>query len=192
MRLQPVVEGAGDVEAMPILLRRLLIERHRIYDVEVLRPYRYGELARMSKNFDRNIRAVAKENAPILWTADCDDDCPVDWVSHFEQNLPAGFPVPIRFALFVREFESMFLAEHQCLITRLALDPRTPRLGNPETHRDAKGEITRMMPAGAAYKEMVNQPSLTAAMDLSVAIGSSRSLRHLESALLSLVRPNVP
>jgi hypothetical protein len=189
MRLLPIVEGAGEVEAMPILLRRLLTERHGIYDVQVLRPYRYGELGKMSKNFARNVLVAAKENAPILWTADCDDGCPITWVNHFEQNIPAGFPVPIRFALFVREYESMFLAEHNCLITKLALDPATPSLPNPETYRDAKGEITRMMPPGTAYKEMVNQPSLSAAIDLAAAIANSRSLRHLDSALLSLVHP---
>ncbi len=177
------------MQAVPILLRRILYERHHIYDVEIMRPYRYGELGKVSKNFVRNALAASKESAPILWTIDCDDGCPLEWVNHFEEQIPAGFPVPIRFALLVREYESIFLAEHQCLISRLALNPGTPKLTNPETYRDAKGEISRMMPAGAAYKEMVHQPSLTALMDLETAIANSRCLRHMESALLSLVKP---
>lgn len=188
MRLLPVVEGPGDMQAVPLLLRRLLHERHQIYDVEVLPPYRYGNLPKMLKNFVRNVLAAAKENAPILWTADCDDGCPIAWVNQFEEQLPAGLQIPIRFALFLREYESMFLAEHNCLISKLALELDTPALPNPETHRDAKGEISRMMPAGAAYKEMVHQPRLTAAMDLDTAIANSRSLRHLDRALLALVR----
>jgi hypothetical protein len=188
MRLLPIVEGPGDVQAVPILLRRLLTERHEIYDIDVLRPYRYGELVKVSKNFVRYALAAAKENAPILWTVDCDDGCPVEWVNHLEEQIPAGFPVPIGFALFVREYESMFLAEHACLRSRLAVKAETPALPNPETYRDAKGEITRMMPGTAAYKEMVHQPSLTATIDLNVALANSRCLRHLDKTLLNLVR----
>ena len=39
MRIQPVVEGHGEIEAVPVLLRRLLCEA-QIFDVDVGRPIR--------------------------------------------------------------------------------------------------------------------------------------------------------
>jgi len=188
MRILPIVEGPGDVDSVPLLLRRLLHERHNVFDVEIARQYRYGENGKVTRNFSRQALAAAKEGVPLLWTLDCDDGCPVEWANHFEQIIPAGITVPIKFAFFQREYECMFLAEHDCLVAELAINPATPRSSHPENIRGAKERISKMMPAGAAYKETVHQARLTARMDLNNALANSRSLRHLESSVLSLVQ----
>ena len=188
MRLLPIVEGPGDVAAVQVLLRRLLHERHQIYDVDVIHPYRYGDFSKVAKNFVRQVLAASKENAPILWTMDCDDGSPGERVRFLEEQLPRDVHVPVKFAFFRREYECMFLAEHQCLVTELRVSP-DGRVGEPEAIRGAKACITRMMARGTAYKEMVHQVRLTAKMDLAVALENSASLRHLDTTLLSLIRP---
>lgn len=186
MRLLPIVEGPGDLAAVPLLLRRLLHEKHQRYDVEIARPYRYGDVQKVSKNLDRFLLVAAKENAPILWTFDCDDGCALDWVKEFEKRIPKGLQVPVRFAFFVREYECIFLAEKHCL-AQIGIRSNADIPEDPETVRGAKGAISRLMPPGTAYKETVHQERLTAHLDLDVAREKSRSVRHLESALLDLI-----
>lgn len=186
MRLLPIVEGPGDLAAVPVLLRRLLHEVHNRYDVAVARPYRFGNVQTVSRKFDPLLRTAAKEHAPILWTFDCDDGCALEWVRQFEEQMPAGIQVPVEFAFFVREYECIFLAEKRCL-TRLGIPGDVDFAEAPESVRGAKGLISRLMPPGTAYKETVHQASLTAALDLDLARQNSRSVRHLESALLKLI-----
>lgn len=187
MRLLPIVEGPGDLSAVPLLLRKL-VEHHQRFDVVVLRPYRYGEVERVNKNFTRYVLAAAKERAPILWTFDCDDGCPLNWVHHFEAQLPAGLSVRLKFAFFMREYESIFLAERMCL-GELGIPADAVLPQNPEGVRGAKQLISRLMPYGTAYKETVHQARLTARLDLDVARNNSRCLRHLEAAFLDLIGP---
>jgi uncharacterized protein DUF4276 len=187
MHLLPIVEGPGDRSAVPVLLRGLLEEHHR-FDVTILPPYRYGEVRKVSKNVSRYALAAAKENVPILWILDCDDGCPVEWVHHLEEQLPAGLAVPLKFAFMMREYEHLFLAQRACLEV-LGVDPDAALPPEPENIRGAKETISRLMPAGTAYKETVHQARLTAHLDFAIARGKSRSFRHLEKALLELIGP---
>jgi|CXWL01.1.fsa_nt_gi hypothetical protein len=185
MKILPIVEGIGDVAAVPVLIRRLLAH-HGLHTVNVLRPYRFGEVAKVSKNFRRNVLTAAKERAAILWVLDCDDGCAVEWVRILEEQIPAELTVPLSFAFFVREYESLFLAEQQCLVSQLGV-PATSRFpDDPESIRGAKEYISRLMPAGLAYKESVHQARLTGHIDLNEARRTSRSFRHLEKALVEL------
>lgn len=185
MRLLPIVEGPGDIEAVPILIRSVL-HFHGLYDVDVLRPYRFGDVHKVARNYERYVRTAEKEKAAILWAIDCDDGCPVQWVKHFEQELPGGITVPVRFAFFCREYECIFLAERECL-RHLAIPEKAELPTDPESVRGAKEFISSLMPRGSAYKETVHQARLTARLDLGVARKNSRTFRHLEKTLLDLV-----
>lgn len=188
MKLLPIVEGVGDVAAVPVLLRRLVQEVHDRYDVQIARPYRYGDLQKVKGNINRLLLVAAKEGMPILWTLDCDDGCVVDWVTELEKQLPDPLPVPLKFAFFVREYECIFLAEKHCLVQLgISAQVHTNIPPDAESVRGAKGLISRLMPYGRAYKETVHQAQLTAKLDLSIALQESRSVRHINDALLALI-----
>jgi len=186
MKLLPIVEGPGDKAALPILLRRLL-HAHEIYDVEVMRPYTLGDVYKVVKNFRRYVLTAAKEGAPILWTLDLDDGCPVEILKLLEKELPAGVNVPLKFSFFVREYESMFICEQQCLL-ELGLVDDCVFPEQPEAIRGAKEWISKAMPSGRSYKETVHQAKLSHSVDLGRVRERSSSFRHLEKALLSLVQ----
>jgi len=75
-RLLPIVEGYGDLAAVPLLIRRVLHELHGRCDVDVLPPQRRGEWPRVKQDFARFFLSARLENAPILWVLDFDcADC---------------------------------------------------------------------------------------------------------------------
>lgn len=79
-RLLPIVEGHGEIPAVPILIRNILAA-HDIHDVQPLPVWRHGEYPCVAKKFDNVFLAAIKENAPILWVMDFDSkdhDCPVE------------------------------------------------------------------------------------------------------------------
>jgi hypothetical protein len=186
MRLLPIVEGPGDIEALPILLRRLLNE-HSLFEIDVLRPYKWGDVYKVARNFRRYSLTAAKERAGILWAIDLDDGCPVEWVKLFEEQLPEGVDVPVEFVFFIREYECLFLADKTCLLD-LGVPADLEFPADPESIRGVKEWISRQMPSGTSYKETVHQAKLSSKIDLSVVRNASRSFRHLESSVLKLVK----
>lgn len=188
MRLLPVVEGPGDVQSVPELIRRVL-HVNEIYQVTLLRPYRSGDIYAVRKRFQNLLRSLAKERARILWVLDCDDGCPVEYVAELRPLIPTDLAkVRLRFAFIVREYESMFLANPEVTrrLLRISSDKAFPNA--PEALRGAKEWISKNMPAGKAYKETVDQIRLTSSLNLDALRKNSPSFRHFERALLSLVR----
>ena len=53
---------------------------------------------------------------------------------------------PVEFAFFVHEFESLFLAEQQALKSYYKMPPNSSFPADIAKKRDAKGEISRMLP----------------------------------------------
>ena len=92
----------------------------------------------------------------------------------------------IEFAFFVREFESLFLAEQLALTTYYGLPPDKAIPEGASRRRDAKGEISKLLPKSSAYKETVDQAKLAARLDLAICRTVSRDFIHFESALLRL------
>ncbi|MBS4097178.1 MAG: DUF4276 family protein [Sulfuricella sp.] len=195
-RLLPIVEGDGDLKAVPVLLRRLL-ERHGLYEVELLHPQKRGELPKVSANFDNYFRMAIKENAAILWVLDFDCDfcrCPFEEAEKLyrrAQVIRAGWP--FKMAFLSLEFESLFLAEKQAATAVLKLPANTVFPGNPEvTPRDAKGWLSEAQPKGFAYKPTVHQDKIAARLDLDTLRAVSSDFRHMEKALLQLVESALP
>lgn len=195
-RILPIVEGEGDMEAVPVLLRRIL-EHHRQFDVHVLRPQRRGDLVKVRGNFERFFAAALHEEAAILWIVDYDVagcDCVANdrqsLLQRADQHRPGW---PIEFAFMVQEFETLFLADKAACRSIL---PRIPDARtfptNPESIRDAKGWLSQAMPKGFAYKPTVHQAKITNALNLDRLRTASPSFAHLERAVLRLVGAATP
>lgn len=190
MNLLPVVEGYGDAQAVPALMRNTLYA-NEIFDVHVLKPYRLGELTAIKRDFPRHYQLISGEGEPVFWVLDCDDGCAKDEVAALRTmagNL--GHLAPIEFSFVVKEYESLFLAERHALVAEFPALANVPFPNDPEAIRGAKEWISRQLPIGIAYKPTIHQRDITVRMELGSLRASSASFRHFEKALLRLVSSN--
>lgn len=185
MKIQPIVEGHGDVQAVPVLLRRLLLAAG-IFDVDVGRPIRQSQSQLLKVDGLRKAVRLAKMQdgcAAILILFEHEDGCPktlgpqlLSW-AQAEAN-----PLPCCVALAHREFESWLLAAIESLRGKRDIQRNAQSPQNPEDVRGAKEAIERFMPHNRAYSETVDQAKLTAAFDMKTTFKRSRSFRHLVKA----------
>jgi Domain of unknown function (DUF4276) len=190
-RVLPIVEGHGELAAVPLLLRRLL-DRQGRNDVVVDRAQRRGEWPIAKREFDRYYRAALNECQKIIWILDYDCNECVDfqvdaaWAISRARELDDRGTLAMCFV--VMEFESLFLWEERPLrhvFPNMKRDARLP--DDPEGVRDAKGCISAMLPTGYMYKPTTHQARLTAVVDLELLASRSRSFQRLESGLRSLL-----
>jgi hypothetical protein len=178
-----IVEGHGEVRALPILLRRIA-QAQGLYDLALPEPIRMQKdrFLRRPEEFARMLTlaaAKAGKRGSILVVLDADDDCPVDLAADITCRAARhldGRKVGVVVAN--REFEAWLIAGASSLASRrgLAADLRTP--SDPEAIRDAKGWLGQRMGENR-YHEVLDQPALTAIVDIAAAVRASRSLRKL-------------
>ena len=185
MIIQPIVEGQGDVAAVPLLLRRLRDEA-QAWGLEVGRPHRKRRTQLVNKDSLQSAVQVAglrDDCAGILVVFDADDDCPKELaptLQQWAQEAARG-----KFCAVVmanREYEAWFLASIETLRGKGGILAEAVSHSDPEEPRDAKGELEQRMPLGASYSAPVDQPTLTASLDLETAYRRCRSFRKLVSA----------
>lgn len=184
MVVQPIVEGQGDVTAVPILLRRLA-EQAEAWNVQIARPHRRrrNQLARKAdlQNAVR-VALLTPGCAGVLILFDADDDCPRECASEFDAwAREAAHHVPCAVVMSNREYEAWLLAGIKSLrgISGVRVDAVVHP--NPETPRDAKGELKKLM-EDDRYLSTVHQAKLTANFDLIEAYCQCRSFRKLVRA----------
>lgn len=196
-RLLPIVEGHGEIPAVPILIRNILAAQD-IHDVQPLPAWRHGEYPSVTKKFDNIFLAAIKENAPILWVMDFDSkdyDCPVKEAQNLLARAEALRPGwPIKIAFLVKEYETLFLIDEAA--TRKVfpdIPSQTSFPTNPENIRWAKEWLSKARPSqGSAYKETVHQAKITAHLNLDLLRARSPDFAHLERAIVELVNSAVP
>ena len=165
-----IVEGHGEVGAIPVLLRRFANEVFALYEFNVLQPYRLPKGRMTAGHYLENAVTLARlklnqydGNQAILIVLDADDDCPGrDAPALLDRAESVAGPIPVSVVFAKAEYESWFLAAVRSLrgyerITNGATAPP-----NPETIRGAKEHLQRycMIP-GATYRATVDQPALT-------------------------------
>lgn len=194
-RILPIVEGDGDLKAVPVLLRNLLT-LHDLHEIQILHPHKRGELPKVAAGFDNYFRMALKENAAILLVLDFDCEycnCPFLEAEKLYQRAQAiRNDWPFKIAFLVKEFESLFLVESHAATNILALPPGTKFPDKPETIRDAKGWLSKARPKGSAYKPTVHQDKITARLNFKQLRETSSDFRHLENSLLYLARTITP
>lgn len=195
IRILPIVEGDGDLKAVPVLLRKL-VEFHGLHETQILAPHKRGELPKLAARFEDYFRMALKENAGILLVLDFDCDycdCPFQEAEKLYQRAKdIRRDWPFKIAFLAKEFEGLFLVEKQAAAKVLGLSPDTAFPDNPETIRDAKGWLSKALPKGSAYKPTVHQAKITSQLDFEKLRETSQNFRHLENALLYLAQANSP
>lgn len=179
-----IVEGDGEVAAVPILLRRLSEWQTPDIYVNVITPIRVhrDRFLNREEEFRRHLLLAAAKCAEggwILILLDADDNCPAELgreILHRAQTCVPHRRVSV--VLAKREYEAWFIAAAESLrnYRGFAFDP-AERI-DAESPRNAKGWIKTHMNS-RAYGETTDQPAFTARIDLEQAFKNSRSFRKL-------------
>ena len=181
-----IVEGDGEVRAVPVLLHRLA-EARGIHDLVIPTPIRVhrDQFLRRRKEFERKLllaTAKAKGGAVVV-LLDADDDCPVTLAQDIEARAqPFVRNATLRVVIPKREYEAWFLAAAESLAGRRGLSEDIAPPPQPEDIRDAKGWLSERIQDGR-YHEVSDQPALTALFDVELASQRSRSFRKLVKTL---------
>lgn len=190
MKVYPIVEGHGEVEAAPVLLRRLLAEAD-CQNVGVGRPIRRTQSQLRSKEgIQAGVRLalLQPECAAVVILFDGEDDCPKELavqVQAWAREAAAGKPCDVVIAY--REYETWFLAALESLRGQYGIPKNATAPANPESKRDAKGVLEEFMPPDRAYSETGDQPAMSAAFDMGLAHRRNRSFRKLVKAVGDLL-----
>ena len=180
-----IVEGDGEVAALPVLLRRLGEWRTPAVGAQVLPPIRVYKDRFLNRpdEFSRHLLLAAAKCGDAGWILillDADDDCPA--VKGAEILGRAKIIVPHRrvgVVLANREYEAWFIAAASSLdgSRNFCWSPADGQV-NAEIPRNAKGWLSKRM-GSHAYGEITDQPAFSARMDLQLAFERSRSFRKL-------------
>lgn len=184
MSIASIVEGDGEVAALPILLRRMNEWRPGDGYVQALAPIRVRRdrfLNRDDEFRKQLLLAAAKcgEQGWILVVLDADDDCPATLAEEIHRRAKQYVPHRrLSVVLANREYEAWFIAAGQSLHGQRGFRFPADVHVEAETPRDAKGWLRRNM-EGGNYSEVLDQPAFTARFDLQLAFENSRSFRKL-------------
>jgi hypothetical protein len=190
LTIQSIVEGHGEVEAVPVLLRRFLAELGE-HGLEIARPIRRkrSELG-TEEQVRRSVRLAlgTPECAGILILFDSDDDCPALVGTQVQQwaKTEAG-EIACEVVLAHREYEAWFLSAVESLRNFRGIRPDAVSHPAPETIRDCKGALEQQMQGSASYSPTVDQAAFTSQFDVARAYRTCRSFRRIISAFGNLV-----
>lgn len=178
--IQPIVEGHGEVSAVPVLLRAIA-RRMDIHNVEIAPPIRRPR----SKLADQESLSQAIELAriqpgcqAIMVLLDADDDCPKTFAPDL-QAWAEGVAHPLACAVILakKEYEGWFLACIESLRGFRGVLADSVSEAQPEEIRAAKARLEGKMQPGRKYLETTDQAALSAVADWEKVYGACRSFR---------------
>ncbi len=170
----PIVEGHGEVSAVPILLRRLFQELRPDTTPAINPPIRIkaGSFLNDPADFSRYVSLASAKAAQstglVLILLDCEDACPATLGPDLLTRARAvRGDVPYLVVLAHREYETWFLAAASSLAGRVGLPADVLPPPEPESIRGAKEWLgTRM---GRTYDPVLHQAAFTSAFSLTAA-----------------------
>ncbi len=187
----PIVEGISEVEAIPVLFRRIL--RHQnVQGVWIERPFRikrYGVVR--DRELERAITQAVRDRTNVggvIVVLDSDDDCPAQLGPALLARARTATDLPVAIVLAQKELECWFLGAKESLRgTRgIRLDSSPP--AEPESIRGAKERLSQNMIAHRRYLPVDDQAALAETMDLREAEARCPSFARLVQKLHLLTR----
>ena len=166
-----IVEGHGEVEAVPILIRRIAERLYPELGIDTPHPIRVSRSKVVQKNELERVVELAARNikgqGAIFIILDSDDDCPAQLGPVLLcRALQVRSDLPIAVVLAKHEFESWFLAAAESLSGHRGLKNDLQSPSNPEAISGAKEWLKQQMESYETYRETLDQPALTASFDL--------------------------
>lgn len=180
----PIVEGDGEVQAFPILLRRLneWLTPGAYIDVKRAIRVRRDRFLNKNEEFHRMLELASLQcgnEGWILILLGADDDCPKDLGAQIlERAKSIVTNRPVSVVLANREYEAWFIAAARSLNGQRGFGFGDEHVREPESIRGAKEWLTHRMP-NAKYREITDQPAFSALIDLQQAKDRSRSFQKL-------------
>lgn len=180
----PIVEGQGEMAAVPILLRNIASALAPERFVDIARPIRrprssllkQGELERYVELAIRTHRG----HGGVLVLIDADDDCAATLGPELQRRASAARPAsPVGVVLAVKEYECWFIAAAASLAGHRGLPVDLEPPEDAEAIRDAKGWLKSRRTDGLSYGPTIDQPALTAIFDMAVARANAPSFDKL-------------
>lgn len=168
-----IVEGHGEVQALPVLLRRLASTVAPQIELRLNPALRVKVASFLAEDdggyFEKYVELAARKakawpKSCVLILLDCEDSCPSQLGPKILQRAIKCRPdVTILVVLAYREYETWFLAAAESLrgVCGLPNDLNPPQ--NAESTRDAKGWLSQKMPV--PYNEPEHQPRMTSEFD---------------------------
>jgi len=178
----PVVEGQGEVAAVPVLLRRLLGDRDAL-DIGVAKPVNAHGFGGLTKRLEHFLELTHWRPGcgAILVLQDGEGGCPAAMAREYSRRTTeAGCKHPVAVVIANRMYESWLIASLPTTLPGAA-----PYEGDPEAVSSKAWLDSRMRP-DRAYREVAHQPSMTSRLDPALA-RRCRSFRRLEAALDFLI-----
>lgn len=175
-----IVEGHGEVEALPVLLRRFFVELNSPIWPEILPPIRVSaskllKTGELEKAVEFAARKAGEQGAVFI-LLDCDDGCPAtEGPQLLARALAQRSDVPLGLVLAKCEYEAWFLASAESLRGHRKLPDNLEPPHDPEGIRGAKYWLSVRMPPNNPYSETVDQAALTSLFDLQLARTRSNS-----------------
>ena len=193
-KIVTIVEGPGEVEAMPILIRRIAEVAAPEAVPHVPRPIRVKRDRFLKENeLERYVDLAGRQagtDGGVLIVLDADDDCPPELASTIlGRATRARSDRVIKVVLARREYEAWFLAAADSIAGLRGLPSDLTPPANAESIRNAKGWLTSSMPPGRAYKETRDQPALTSLFELATARRGAPSFDKMWRTVTQLLQP---
>lgn len=188
-----VVEGFGDVVALPPLLARTG-NSFGIAAFTSNPPIRVKGLTQLVRDGELERWILLAQSRPnidgVIFVIDVDENCPVEIRRQFEsrvESMGSAVRVPVHFCLIETEFESWFLADVDTLKSSL------PEYGwiddvnvvNHNRIRGAKEALDRLF-VGMTYKETRDQEIMARKVSVKNLYSCDRSFRRFAKCVTGL------
>ncbi|HZF13425.1 MAG TPA: DUF4276 family protein [Thermoanaerobaculia bacterium] len=183
VQLACIVEGDGEIEAVPLLVRRIAQEVAPNLAVHIVHRIRLSR-GKLNKpvELERAVELAARRagaGGAILIVFDSDGSDPEELereVLARAVRVRSDFAIGV--ALAHMEFEAWFLAAAESLRGCRGLTADLTAPADPEAIRGAKEWLSAHMEKGRTYAPVLDQPALAATFDLSVARQRSPSFER--------------
>lgn len=167
VQISCIVEGHGEMEAVPILIRRIARNLYPELEVRTPRPIRVSrdkvvKAGELERRVEFAARKISGQGA-IFILLDSDDDCPAHLGPELRNRaLQVRENLPLTVVLAKHEFESWFLAAAESLRGRRGLNGNLQPPIDPEAIHGAKEWLSARMDGDRTYSPRLDQPGLTA------------------------------
>jgi len=182
VKIAVIVEGHGECEAVPILVRKIALTIDPGFVPNILRPLRVPVSKLLKEGeIERSIELAARKlqgKGGIIVIVDCDWDngCPArDGPALLKRAQDVRSDIPIAVVLAKKEYEAWFIAAAESLKGKHGLPTDITSPADPEGIRGAKEWLSNKMPPGPGYAEIIDQPAFTTVFDMEAARRSSDS-----------------
>ena len=166
-----IVEGHGEVEAVPLLIRRVAANLYPESAVIIPRPIRISrDKLLQAGGLEQWVEIISVRigaQGAIFVILDSDDDCPAELgpdLFHRASQVHTGLPIAV--VLAKCEFEAWFLTAAESLRGQRGLGDDIHPPNDPEAIRGAKEWLSHRMEGRRSYSETHDQPALAALFDI--------------------------